>query len=111
MRVESWQGISGKLVHDDQKAIVVDDAHDLTDQKELKARLGQDGQPIDEARQAMIKKSVKRQLKTEPLKLSGWFNRHQDSQNAKKTEKLVSDKPTHQYKQIKNELTFLAKAF
>lgn len=25
MKVESWQGINGKLVHDDQKAIVVDD--------------------------------------------------------------------------------------
>ena len=111
MQVESWQGISGKLVHDDQKAIVVDDDQNLTDQKQLRTRLDQDGQPIDEARQAMIKKSVKRQLKTEPLKLSGWFNRHQDSQNAKKTEKLVSDKPTHQYKQIKNESTFFGESF
>ena len=24
MKVESWQGINGKLVHDEQKAIVVD---------------------------------------------------------------------------------------
>ncbi|OAZ74330.1 hypothetical protein SRCM101060_02035 [Lactiplantibacillus plantarum] len=111
MKVESWQGINGKLVHDEQKAIVVDDDHALTDPKQLQAILDQDGQPIDEVRQAMIKKTVKRQLKTEPLKLSGWFNRHQDSQNAKKAEKLVSNKPTHQYKQIKNEMTFFGESF
>ena len=90
MKVESWQGINGKLVHDDQKAIVVDDDHALTDSKQLQAILDQDGQPIDEVRQAMIKKTVKRQLKTEPLKLRGWFNRHQDRQNAKKTEEEKS---------------------
>ncbi len=111
MKVESWQGINGKLVHDDQKAIVVDKDQAVTDQKQLQAILDQNGQPIDEVRQAMIKKTVKRQLKTEPLKLSGWFNRHQDGQNAKKTEKLVSDKPTHQYKQIKNEMTFFGESF
>lgn len=111
MKVESWQGIKGKLVHDDQKAIVVDDDQELADQKQLQARLASDGRPIDEARQAMIKKTVKRQLKIEPIKLSGWFNRHQDSHNAKKVEKLVSDKPTHQYKQIKNEMTFFGESF
>ena len=111
MKVESWQGINGKLVHDGQKAIVVDNDQALTDQKQLQAILDQDGQPIDEVRRAMIKKTVKRQLKTPPLKLRGWFNRHQDSQNAKKVEKLVSDKPTHQYKQIKNEMTFFGESF
>lgn len=111
MKVESWQGIKGKLVHDDQKAIVVDDDQELADQKQLQARLASDGRPIDEVRRAMIKKTVKRQLKIEPIKLSGWFNRHQDSHNAKKVEQLVSDKPTHQYKQIKNELTFFGESF
>ncbi len=111
MKVESWQGINGKLVHDDQKAIVVDNDQALTDPKQLQPILDQDGHPIDKVRQAMIKKTVKRQLKTEPLKLSGWFNRHQDGHNAKKTEKLVSDKPTHQYKQIKNEMTFFGESF
>lgn len=111
MKVESWQGIKGKLVHDDQKAIVVDDDQELADQKQLQARLASDGLPIDEARQAMIKKTVKRQLKIEPIKLSGWFNRHQDSHNAKKVDQLVSEKPTHQYKQIKNEMTFFGESF
>ncbi|MFT9396423.1 MAG: hypothetical protein ABF578_13695 [Lacticaseibacillus paracasei] len=111
MKVESWQGIKGKLVHDDQKAIVVDDDQELADQKQLQSRLASDGRPIDEARQAMIKKTVKRQLKIKPIKLSGWFNRHQDSHNAKKVEQLVSEKPTHQYKQIKNEMTFFGESF
>jgi hypothetical protein len=35
MKVESWQGINGKLIHDGQKAIVVDDDQALTDQKQL----------------------------------------------------------------------------
>ena len=94
MKVESWQGINGKLLHDDQKAIVVDDDQKLTELKQLQAILDQDGQPIDEVRQAMIKKTVKRQLKTEPLKLSGWFNRHQDSQNAKKATRVYIEGPT-----------------
>jgi hypothetical protein len=111
MKVESWQGIKGKLVHDEHKAIVVDNDQELADQKQLQARLASDGRPIDEARQAMIKKTVKRQLKTPPLKLSGWFNRHQDSYNAKNVEQLVSEKPTHQYKQIKNEMTFFGESF
>lgn len=111
MKIERWQGIKGKLVHDEHKAIVVDDDQELADQKQLQARLASDGRPIDEARQAMIKKTVKRQLKTPPLKLSGWFNRHLDSHNAQKAEKLVSDKPTHQYKQIKTELLFFGESF
>ncbi|MFT9267814.1 hypothetical protein [Oenococcus sp.] len=111
MQIENWQGINGKLVHDDQKAIVVDDDQDLSDQKALQMRLESDGLPIDKVRQAMIKKTVKRQLKIEPLKLSGWFNRHQDNKNAKKAEKLTSNKATHQYKQIKNEMTFFGESF
>ena len=111
MKVESWQGINGKLVHDDQKAIVVKDEQELADQDKLQDRLKQEGKPVDEVRKALIKNTVKRQIKTDPLKISSWFNRHQDSQNAKKAEKLVSDKPTHQYKQIKNEMTFFGESF
>ena len=58
MKMESWQGINGKLVHDEQQAIVVDNDQALTDQKQLQAILDQDGQPVDEVRQAMIKKTV-----------------------------------------------------
>ena len=68
MKTESWQGINGKLVHDEQKAIVVDDDQALTDQKQLQAILDQDGQPIDEVRRAMIQKTVKRQLKNSAIK-------------------------------------------
>ena len=37
MKVESWQGINGKLLHDNQKAIMVDDDQALTDQNQLQA--------------------------------------------------------------------------
>ena len=85
---------------------MVKDEQELADQDKLQDRLKQEGKPIDEVRKALIKNTVKRQIKADPLKISSWFNRHQDSKNAKKTEKLVSDKPIHQYKQIKNEMTF-----
>lgn len=111
IQIENWQSINGKLVHDDQKAILVDDQQDLTNQKSLQESLKKDGKPIEKVRQELIKKSIKREIKTDPLKLRSWFSRRQDNQNAKKTEKLVSDKPTHQYKLIKNELTFLVKVF
>ena len=58
MKVESWQGINGKLVHDGQKAIVVDNDQALTDQKQLQAILDQDGQQIDEVRRAMIRRPL-----------------------------------------------------
>ena len=47
---------------------MVDDDQALTDPKQLQAILDQDGQPIDEVRRAMIKKTIKRQLKTPPLR-------------------------------------------
>ncbi|MCE2059561.1 hypothetical protein GPU06_09480, partial [Streptococcus thermophilus] len=45
------------------------------------------------------------------ISLSSWFNRKYDSDNARKSEKLESNKPTRQYKQIKNELTFFGESF
>ncbi len=63
---------------------MVDDEQALTDPKQLQDRLKQEGKPIDEVRKALIKNTVKRQIKTDPLKISSWFNRHQDSKNAKK---------------------------
>ena len=47
MKVESWQGINGKLIHNGQKAIVVKDEQELADQDKLQDRLKQEGKPID----------------------------------------------------------------
>ncbi|WP_349548975.1 hypothetical protein [Leuconostoc mesenteroides] len=111
MKKESWQGIKGSLVYEDDKAIIVDEADDIKDTEKLSKRLAEKGQPIKEARYQLLKNSIKKNIKTDPLKLSSWFNRKYDSDNAKKTEKLESNKPTRQYKQIKNELTFFGESF
>ncbi|KAA8373111.1 hypothetical protein [Leuconostoc carnosum] len=111
MKKESWQGIKGSLVYEDDKAIIVDDTDDIKDTKKLSKQLAEKGQPIKEVRHQLLKNSIKKNIKTDPLKLSSWFNRKYDSDNAKKTEKLESNKPTRQYKQIKNELTFFGESF
>lgn len=111
MKKESWQGIKRSLVYEDDKAIIVDEADDIKDTEKLSKQLAEKGQPIKEARHQLLKNSIKKNIKTDPLKLSSWFNRKYDSDNAKKTEKLESNKPTRQYKQIKNELTFFGESF
>ncbi|ORI93381.1 hypothetical protein [Leuconostoc mesenteroides] len=111
MKKESWQGIKGSLVYEDDKAIIVDEADDIKDTKKISKQLAEKGQPIKEVRHQLLKNSIKKNIKTDPLKLSSWFNRKYDSDNAKKTEKLESNKPTRQYKQIKNELTFFGESF
>jgi hypothetical protein len=111
MKKESWQGIKGSLIYEDDKAIIVDETADIKDTEKLSKQLAEKGQPIKEARHQLLKNSIKKNIKTDPLKLSSWFNRKYDSDNAKKTEKLESNKPTRQYKQIKNELTFFGESF
>ena len=111
MKKESWRGIKGSLVYEDDKAIIVDEADDIKDTKKLSKQLAEKGQPIKEVRHQLLKNSIKKNIKTDPLKLSSWFNRKYDSDNAKKTEKLESNKPTRQYKQIKNDLTFFGESF
>lgn len=111
MKKESWQGIKGSLVYEDDKAIIIDEADDIKDTKKLSKQLAEKGQPIKEVRRQLLKNSIKKNIKTDPLKLSSWFNRKYDSDNARKTEKLESNKPTRQYKQIKNELTFFGESF
>lgn len=111
MKKESWQGVKGSLVYEDDKAIIVDETDDIKDTENLSKQLSEKGQPIKEARHQLLKNSIKKNIKTDPVKLSSWFNRKYDSDNAKKTEKLESNKPTRQYKQIKNELTFFGESF
>jgi len=111
MKKESWQGIKGSLVYEDDKAIIVDETDNIEDTEKLSKQLAEKGQPIKEVRHQLLKNSIKKNIKTDPLKLSSWFNRKYDSDNAKKTEKLESNKPTRQYKQIKNELTFFGDSF
>lgn len=111
MKKESWQGIKGSLVQKDDKVVIVNETDDIKDTEKLSKQLAEKGQPTKEVRHQLLKNSIKKNNKTYPLKLSSWFNRKYDSDNARKSEKLESNKPTRQYKQIKNELTFFGESF
>ena len=48
MKKESWQGIKGSLVYEDDKAIIVDETDDIKDTEKLSKQLAEKGQPIKE---------------------------------------------------------------
>lgn len=54
MKKESWQGIKGSLVYEDDKAIIVDDTDDIKDTKKLSKQLAEKGQPIKEVRHQLL---------------------------------------------------------
>ena len=111
MKIENWQDVDEHLVVDNDKAIIVKDSKLLDNPEALKTEMQRSGKPVREVRSKLVQKSVKSRVKTDPLKISGWFDRKHESDNAQKAEKLVSNKPTHQYKQIKNEMTFFGESF
>ncbi|MCG0628166.1 hypothetical protein IMAU80174_02813 [Lactiplantibacillus plantarum] len=111
MKIENWQDVDEHLVVDNDKAIIVKDSKLLDNPEALKTEMQRSGKPVREVRSKLVQKSVKSRVKTDPIKISGWFDRKHESDNAQKAEKLVSNKPTHQYKQIKNEMTFFGESF
>ncbi|QMU09251.1 hypothetical protein H3M12_12110 (plasmid) [Levilactobacillus suantsaii] len=111
MKIENWQDVDEHLVVDNDKAIIVKDSKLLDNPEALKTEMQRSGKPVTEVRSKLVQKSVKGRVKTDPIKISAWFDRKHESDNAQKAEKLVSNKPTHQYKQIKNEMTFFGESF
>ena len=111
MKIENWQDVDEHLVVDNDKAIIVKDSKLLDNPEALKTEMQRSGKPVTEVRSKLVQKSVKSRVKTDPIKISAWFDRKHESDNAQKAEKLVSNKPTHQYKQIKNEMTFFGESF
>lgn len=111
MKIENWQDVDGHLVVDKDKAIIVKNSELLDNPEALKTEMKQNGQPVKEARNNLIQKSVKSKVKTDPLKISGWFDRKHESDNAQKAEKLQGNKPVRQYKQVKNEMKFFGESF
>jgi len=111
MKKESWQGVTDSLVYENDKAIIINEQDKLEDTEKLLKQLAETGKPVNEVRSQLLKNSIKKNVTIDPLKISGWFNRNYDSENAEKTKKLESNKPTRQYKQIKNELTFFGESF
>ena len=111
MKIENWQDVDEHLVVDNNKAIIVKDSKLLDNPEALKAEMQKSGKPVREVRSELVQKSVKSKVKTDPLKISGWFDRKHESDNAQKAEKLQGNKPVRQYKQIKNEVQFFGESF
>lgn len=65
MKKESWQGVKGSLVYEDDKAIIVDNSEDLKDIKKLSNQISENGKPTNEVRRNLKKNSIKRNVKTD----------------------------------------------
>ena len=111
MKSEKWQGISGTLIHDEIKGIIIDKNEKSDSLDYFSEKLKTDGKPLKEVREKMIKDSIKRDLKTNPLHLKAWFDKKYDSDNSEKSKEINSDKPTLQYKQIKSDISFFGESF
>lgn len=111
MKIENWQDVDEHLVVDNDKAIIVKDSKLLDNPEALKTEMQRSGKPVREVRSKLVQKSVKSRVKTDPIKISGWFDRKHESDNAQKAEKLQGNKPVRQYKQIKNEVQFFGESF
>ena len=111
MKSEKWQGISGSLIHDETKGIIIDKNEKSDSLDYFSEKLKTDGKPLKEVREKMIKDSIKRDLKTNPLHLKAWFDKKYDSDNSEKSKEINSDKPTLQYKQIKSDISFFGESF
>lgn len=111
MKIENWQDVDEHLVVDNDKAIIVKDSKLLDNLEAVKAEMQKSGKPVRKVRNKLVQKSVKNKVKTDPLKISGWFDRKHESDNAQKAEKLQGNKPVRQYKQIKNEVQFFGESF
>lgn len=111
MKSEKWQGISGTLIHDETKGIIIDKNEKSDSLDYFSKKLKTDGKPLKEVREKMIKDSIKRDLKTNPLHLKAWFDKKYDSDNSEKSKEINSDKPTLQYKQIKSDISFFGESF
>ena len=111
MKSEKWQGISGTLIHDETKGIIIDKNEKSDSLDYFSEKLKTDGKPLKEVREKMIKDSIKRDLKTNPLHLKAWFDKKYDSDNSEKSKEINSDKPTLQYKQIKSDISFFGESF
>ncbi|WP_235020668.1 hypothetical protein [Pediococcus pentosaceus] len=99
------------LVVDNDKAIIVKDSKLLDNPETLKTGMQRSGKPVREVRSKLVQKSVKSRIKTDPVKISGWFDCKHESDSAQKAEKLQGNKPVRQYKQIKNEVQFFGESF
>lgn len=109
MKIEQWEGIKGRMAHDDARGTVL--KADETTEEAINQAIKQRGQPVEVARKMLFQDSLRTGIQTPPVELRGWFHRKQQTQNADKVKQLKDGQPANQFKQIKTELAFFGESF
>lgn len=112
MRAEKYEGIDKVLVIDDcgEKA-VISKGEDLEDKTQLANQLQARGKSVNQAREELITKSLTNKLRFAPVRLKEYFAERNQSDEAKKVDKLTSTVPSQNFKKISNEVEFFGQSF
>ena len=112
MRAEKYEGIDKALVIDDRgEKAVISKGEDLEDKTQLANQLQARGKSVNQAREELITKSLTNKLKFAPVKLKEYFAERNQSDEAKKVDKLTSTVPSQNFKKISNEVEFFGQSF
>lgn len=112
MRAEKYEGIDKALVIDDRgEKAVISKGEDLEDETQLANQLQARGKSVNQAREELITKSLTNKLKFTPVKLKEYFAERNQSDEAKKVDKLTSTVPSQNFKKISNEVEFFGQSF
>lgn len=112
MRAEKYEGIDRALVIDDRgEKAVISEGEDLEDKTQLANQLQARGKSVNQAREELITKSLTNKLKFAPVRLKEYFAERNQSDEAKKVDKLTSTVPSQNFKKISNEVEFFGQSF
>lgn len=112
MRAEKYEGIDKALVIDDRgEKAVISKGEDLEDKTQLINQLQVKGKSVNQAREELITRSLTNKLKFAPVRLKEYFVERNQSDEAKKVDKLTSTVPSQNFKKISNEVEFFGQSF
>lgn len=112
MRAEKYEGIDKVLVIDDRgEKAVISKGEDLEDKTQLANQLQARGKSVNQAREELITKSLTNKLRFAPVRLKEYFAERNQSDEAKKVDKLTSTVPSQNFKKISNEVEFFGQSF
>ena len=112
MRAEKYEGIDKALVIDDRgEKAVISKGEDLEDKTQLANQLQARGKSVNQAREELITKSLTNKLRFAPVRLKEYFAERNQSDEAKKVDKLTSTVPSQNFKKISNEVEFFGQSF
>ena len=112
MRAEKYEGIDKALVIDDRgEKAVISKGEDLEDETQLANQLQARGKSVNQAREELMTKSLTNKLKFPPVRVKEYFAERNQSDEAKKVDKLTSTVPSQNFKKISNEVEFFGQSF